>query len=74
MVVRCPALGWRLHVPVKAPSHAALTAQTVVREGELVECVPGGPDFAVSASMIALAGAGKGQPVRYRSYLEGTRA
>lgn len=67
VVVRCPALGWRLRVPVKAPSAAVAPAEIVVRKGELVECVSGGPGFSVSTSMIALEDAGIGQPVRVKS-------
>ena len=65
--MRCPALGWRLRVPVKASSAAVGPAEIVVRKGELVECVSGGPGFAVSTSMIALEDAGIGQPVRVKS-------
>lgn len=61
VVVRCPALGWRLRVPVKAPSAAVAPAEIVVRKGELVECVSGGPGFAVSTLMVALEDAGIGQ-------------
>jgi flagellar basal body P-ring formation protein FlgA len=67
VIVRCPALGWRLRVPLKTPSAAVAAAEIVVRKGELVECVSGGPGFAVSTPMIALEDAGIGQPVRVKS-------
>ncbi len=67
VVVRCPALGWRLRVPMKAVSAVADLREIIVRKGELVECVSGGPGFAVSTSMIAMDDAGVGQPVRVKS-------
>jgi flagellar basal body P-ring formation protein FlgA len=67
IIVRCPALGWRLRVPVKAPELAPAAAEIIIRKGELVECVSGGPGFAVSIPMIALDNAGIGEPVRVKS-------
>lgn len=67
IVVRCPEIGWRLRVPVKDRADPARTAEMVVRKGEMVECVSGGPGFAVSTSMIAMENAGIGQPVRVKS-------
>jgi flagellar basal body P-ring formation protein FlgA len=67
VVVRCPALGWRLRVPVKAPAAASETGEIIVRKGEMVECVSGGPGFSVSVMMIALDDAGAGQAVRVKS-------
>jgi flagellar basal body P-ring formation protein FlgA len=67
VVVRCPALGWRLRVPVKSPAASVEQAEIIIRKGEMVECVSGGPGFAVSTSMIALEDAGIGQPVRVKS-------
>ena len=67
VVVRCPALGWRLRVPVKAPARPDESAEMVVRRGDMVECVSGGPGFAVSTMMVALADAAAGQPVRVKS-------
>jgi flagellar basal body P-ring formation protein FlgA len=66
-VVRCPALGWRLRVPVKIPAATAESAEMVVRKGDMVECVSGGPGFAVSTMMVALGDAAAGQPVRVKS-------
>lgn len=67
VVVRCPEIGWRLRVAVKDRKDPAQTAEIVVRKGEMVECVSGGPGFAVSTSMIAMEDAGIGQPVRVKS-------
>lgn len=67
IVVRCPALGWRLRVPVKTPVTSTERAEIVIRKGEMVECVSGGPGFVVSTSMIALEDAGVGEPVRVKS-------
>jgi flagellar basal body P-ring formation protein FlgA len=67
VIVRCPALGWRLHVPVKTPEAPAETGDIIIRKGDLVECVSGGPGFAVSTMMVALGDAAAGQPVRVKS-------
>jgi flagellar basal body P-ring formation protein FlgA len=67
VVVRCTALGWRLRVPVKQAASAAETGEILIRKGELVECVSGGPGFSVSVPMVALEDAGVGQPVRVKS-------
>lgn len=67
VVVRCPALGWRLRVPVKAPALSAVLGDIVIRKGEMVECVSGGPGFAVSTMMVAMDDAPAGGPVRVKS-------
>lgn len=67
VIVRCSALGWRLRVPMKAPIAAAEIGGTVIRKGELVECLSSGPGFAVSTMMLALDNAAAGQPVRVKS-------
>jgi flagellar basal body P-ring formation protein FlgA len=67
VVVRCPALGWRLRVPVTSPTRSTERTEIIIRKGEMVECVSGGPGFAVSTSMIAMEDAGIGQPVRVKS-------
>jgi flagellar basal body P-ring formation protein FlgA len=67
VIVRCPALGWRVRVPIKQSVVAAESSETVIRKGEMVECVSGGPGFAVSTMMLALDNAAVGQPVRVKS-------
>jgi flagellar basal body P-ring formation protein FlgA len=67
VTVRCPALGWRLRVPIAMPAVAAVTGEMVIRKGEMVECVSGGPGFAVSTMMLALDDAAAGQSVRVKS-------
>ena len=67
VVVRCPALGWRLRVPVKTPAIPPESAEMVVRKGDMVECVSGGPGFAVSTMMVALGDAAAGETVRVKS-------
>jgi flagellar basal body P-ring formation protein FlgA len=67
VTVRCPALGWRVRVPLKPPTLAVETGETVIRKGEMVECVSGGPGFAVSTMMLALDDAAAGQLVRVKS-------
>lgn len=67
IIVRCPALGWRLRVPLNASAQTSTPAEIVVRKGEMVECVSGGPGFSVSTPMIALDNAGIGEAVRVKS-------
>jgi flagellar basal body P-ring formation protein FlgA len=67
VIVRCPALGWRVRVPIKQSVVTAESSETVIRKGEMVECVSGGPGFAVSTMMLALDNAAVGQPVRVKS-------
>jgi flagellar basal body P-ring formation protein FlgA len=67
VIIRCPALGWRVRVPVKPSPALTESGETVIRKGEMVECVSGGPGFAVSAMMLALDDAAAGQPVRVKS-------
>lgn len=67
VVVRCPALGWRLRVQTKAPPISDQYTEIIIRKGDLVECVSGGPGFAVSAMMVALDNAAVGGPVRVKS-------
>ena len=67
VIVRCPALGWRLRVPVKQSVAADPSGEAVIRKGELVECVSGGPGFSVSTMMLALDDAAAGQSVRVKS-------
>jgi flagellar basal body P-ring formation protein FlgA len=67
VIIRCPAVGWRLRVAVNAPANASERVEIIVRKGEMVECVSGGPGFAVSTTMIALEDAGMGKPVRVKS-------
>ncbi|MBL0925930.1 MAG: flagella basal body P-ring formation protein FlgA [Sphingomonadaceae bacterium] len=66
VVVRCPALGWRMHVPLKATATPA-NGGIVVRKGDLVDCVSDGSGFSVSVPMVALEDAGVGEPVRVKS-------
>lgn len=67
VVVRCPALGWRLRVPVRASSAVAQSETYVIRKGDLVECISGGPGFSVTTRMIALDNAAVGQSLRVKS-------
>lgn len=67
VVVRCPALGWRLRVPVRPASSAAETGQIVIRKGDLIECISSGPGFAVSTQLIAMDDARVGQTLRVKS-------
>lgn len=67
VVVRCPALGWRLRVPVRTSSNDAENGQIVIRKGDLIECISGGPGFSVSTQLIAMDDARVGQSLRVKS-------
>ena len=67
VVVRCPAIGWRLRVPVRAPEASGRSAQTIIRKGDMIECITHGSGFAVSTQMIALDDAGVGDSLRVKS-------
>jgi flagella basal body P-ring formation protein FlgA len=72
VVVRCPAIGWRLRVPVRAPNAMDEGAAIVIRKGDVIECITTGPGFAVSAQMIALDDARIGQSLRVKSLTSAT--
>ena len=72
VIVRCPAVGCRLRVPVKASLNQAAISEIVIHKGEMVECVSDGQGFAVSTTMIALEDAAVGQPVRVKSLTSST--
>jgi flagella basal body P-ring formation protein FlgA len=67
VIVRCPAIGWRLRVNTSLPDGPAKDTPFVIRKGDTIECVISGPGFAVSAQVIALTDAGIGQTVRIKS-------
>lgn len=67
VVVRCPALGWRLRVRVKTAVPSVEVAEIIVRKGEMVETVSDGPGFSVSTPMIAMEDASIGEAVRVKS-------
>lgn len=66
VAVRCPAVGWKLLVSLKPQQPLEQATQIVVRKGEMVECISGGPGFSVSTILVALEDAGVGQPVRVK--------
>jgi len=67
VIVRCPALGWRLRVPIRAASNAAENSPIVIRKGDLIECISGGAGFSVSTQLIAMDDARVGQSLRVKS-------
>jgi flagella basal body P-ring formation protein FlgA len=67
VVVRCPALGWRLRVPVRGQAATEQRAERIIRKGDMIECITVGPGFALSTQMIALDDAAKGQTLRVKS-------
>jgi flagellar basal body P-ring formation protein FlgA len=67
IIVRCPAIGWRLRVPLRAPDAADDSIVIIIRKGDLIECITSGQGFAVSTQMIALDDASIGQSLRVKS-------
>jgi flagellar basal body P-ring formation protein FlgA len=68
VVVRCPAIGWRLQVHLKKAAATDASGDTVIiRKGQLVECVAQGAGFSVTTMMVALEDAAEGRPVRVKS-------
>lgn len=69
IAARCPALGWRVRVPlvrIAAPA-APRAALPLVHRGEMVELIYRGEGFAASASATALDDGAAGAPVRVRT-------
>ena len=67
VVVLCPALGWRLRVPVRTASNVAEKGEIIIRKGDLIECISGGPGFSVSTQLVAMDDARIGQSLRVKS-------
>lgn len=67
--VSCASPGWRLFVPVGA----AAPAVPVVRRGDIVAVVAGGPGFRISVAAIAEADAAPGARLRLRNRATGKR-
>lgn len=67
VVVRCPALGWRLRVPIGATPNASEMGEIIIRKGDLIECISGGPGFSVSTQLVAMDDARIGQSLRVKS-------
>lgn len=73
MAIRCPALGWRIRVPVQAtiPTIAPAAALRVIRRGDLVELDADGPGFSVTSAAVALDDGQLGKPLRVKSLSAG---
>ena len=68
--VTCSAPGWKLFVPVVAPT-APAPAQPLIRRGDIVAVVAGGPGFRISVDAVAESDAGPGARVRLRNRASG---
>lgn len=68
-VVRCAALGWRIHVPLVKPAAGAAmaAAEPVVRKGDQVEVTANGGGFTVSLQAVAQQDGAAGERVRVRA-------
>ncbi len=65
IAVRCPALGWRILVPMHTSPQRA--AQPDVRKGDVIELAVEGSGFSVSTSATALEDGGVGRSIRLRT-------
>lgn len=65
LVVRCPAIGWRLRVPVSV--QLAAQSAIVIRRGDNVELAVGGNGFSVVSNAIAMEDGREGGFVRVKS-------
>lgn len=65
LAVRCPAIGWRLRVPVIVP--LAARSAVVIRRGDSVELAMGGNGFSVMSTAVALEDGREGGMVRVKS-------
>ena len=69
--VTCAAPKWRLFVPVSAP--VAAPAPLMVRRGDIIAVVAGGPGFRVTVDAVVEADAVAGGRVRLRNRVTGER-
>jgi flagellar basal body P-ring formation protein FlgA len=67
VAVRCPALGWRIRVPIVQFADAGSKAAPLVRRGDVVEVVAIGAGYSVSSSGTAMEEGGKGAAVRIKT-------
>lgn len=68
VALRCPAVGWRIRVPlVRATTAAAVKAAPVVRRGDPVEIVAESVSFSVSAQAIAQEDGAAGERIRVKT-------
>lgn len=68
VAVRCPALGWRILVPLQAT--AQREAEPDIRKGDVVDLSVDGDGFSVSASATALEDGRAGRAIRLRTSAE----
>jgi flagella basal body P-ring formation protein FlgA len=69
VALRCPAVGWRIRVPLvrETQAVAAAKAAPVVRRGDPVEIVAQSASFSVSAQAIAQEDGARGERIRVRT-------
>lgn len=65
VAVRCPTLGWRILVPLKADAQNA--SEPDIRKGDVVDLAVDGAGFSVSASATALEDGRVGRSIRVRT-------
>lgn len=65
IAVRCPALGWRILVPLQSSPQRA--AEPDIRKGDVVELAAEGSGFSVSATATALEDGRVGRSIRLRT-------
>ena len=69
VALRCPALGWRIRVPLVREAQAAPVAKAmpIVKRGDPVEIVAEEASFSVSAQAIAQEDGAQGQRIRVKT-------
>jgi flagellar basal body P-ring formation protein FlgA len=67
VVVRCPAKGWRLRVPVDTRHAISDRSEIFVHKGQMVEAISEGSGFSVSTNMIAVEDGSEGETIRVKS-------
>jgi flagella basal body P-ring formation protein FlgA len=69
VALRCPAIGWRIRVPLvrEAQAAVAVKAAPVVRRGDPVEIRAESESFSVSAQAIAQEDGAQGQRIRVKT-------
>ncbi len=68
VALRCPAVGWRIRVPLaRATAAVAVKAAPIVRRGDPVEIVAESASFSVSAQAIAQEDGARGERIRVKT-------
>lgn len=67
VVIRCPAIGWRIRVTLSAQAAESGQREALVRKGQMVEAISEGAGFSASTYMVALEDGAVGDAIRVKS-------